>query len=200
MNENKKTSDSINVFNKILADELHEIYINDQKYRLESRDYEKKYGRNDKVIDSINICRREQDSINLKRVTEIIDTYGWLGPKVVGEEGNLTIFLVLQHSNQKTQEKYLPIMREAANKGNARKSNLALLEDRVALGQGKKQIYGSQVAYDTLRKVYYLRPLENPDEVDIRRKAVGLQPLSEYLKKWNIEWNVEMYKKKLSNE
>lgn len=60
------------------------------------------------------------------------------GPDSLGERGSRTLFLVIQHSDQQTQEHYLPIMREAAQKGNADKSSLALLEDRVALAQGRR--------------------------------------------------------------
>ncbi len=38
---------------------------------------------------------------------------------------------------------------------------------------------------------------EDQDNVDKRRKSVGLEPLGEYLKQWNITWNAEEYKKEL---
>jgi hypothetical protein len=90
------------------------------------------------------------------------------------------------------------MMREAVRNGKAQGSSLALLEDRVALGQGKRQIYGSQISTDMATKLYYVRPLEDPDNVDERRKSVGLQPLAEYVKQWQIKWDVEQYKKDLS--
>jgi hypothetical protein len=67
-----------------------------------------------------------------------LDKYGWLGADVVGGQGNSTLFLVIQHSDQATQEKYLPMMREAVKNGKAQGSSLALLEDRAALGQRQK--------------------------------------------------------------
>jgi len=88
-------------------------------------------------------------------------------------------------------------MREAVKHGKAQASNLALLEDRVALGQGKKQIYGSQIGRDPETQLYYVSPLEDPDNVDKRREAVGLQPLAEYVSRWQIKWDVEQYKKDL---
>ncbi|SKB74926.1 hypothetical protein SAMN05660226_02969 [Parapedobacter luteus] len=39
-------------------------------------------------------------------------------------------------------------MKREAVKGNANELDLALLEDRVALRQGKKQIYGSHMGRD----------------------------------------------------
>jgi hypothetical protein len=91
----------------------------------------------------------------------------------------------------------LPMMREAVKNRKAEGSSLALLEDRVALGQGKLQIYGSQIGRDPDTQLYYVSPLLDPDNVDKRRAEVGLGPLSEYVTHWQIKWNVEQYKKDL---
>jgi hypothetical protein len=111
--------------------------------------------------------------------------------------GNSTLFYVIQHSDLNTQEKYLPMMREAVKKGDATPNNLAYLEDRVALRHGKKQIYGSQIGRDEITGEYYVRPLEDPDKVDIRREAVGLGKLQDYISNYGLTWNPEEYKKKL---
>ncbi|MNY29516.1 hypothetical protein D3C86_1635620 [compost metagenome] len=138
-----------------------------------------------------------KDSLNLFKVTKILDTKGWVGKDVVGEEANKTLFLVIQHADLQTQQKYLPMMQEAVNKGNANGANLALLEDRVALRQGKKQIYGSQIGRDKETNKYYVSILEDPDNVDKRRAEIGLQPMADYVSKWQIKWDVEQYKKDL---
>ena len=109
---------------------------------------------------------KEKDSINLIRITTILDSRGWLGTDIIGEQGNSTLFLVIQHSDIQTQEKYLPMMREAVKDGKAQASSLALLEDRVALRKGRKQIYGSQIGRDPHTQLYYVSPLEGPDNVD----------------------------------
>ncbi|MGZ4036749.1 MAG: DUF6624 domain-containing protein, partial [Bacteroidia bacterium] len=181
-------------YNKKLVTELDSIYQEDQKYRLQMDEIGKKYGWQSKEMIFLWGIARTKDSINLIKVKAILDTYGWLGPEVVGQQGNTTLFLVIQHSDQKTQEKYLPMMREAVKNKKASPSSLALLEDRVALGQGKKQIYGSQIGRDANDKQYVL-PLEDPDNVDKRRAEVGLQPLQEYVSHWGIKWNAEEYKK-----
>lgn len=138
-----------------------------------------------------------KDSINLIKVIEIIDAYGWIGPDKVGGQANQTLFLVIQHSDLKTQQKYLPILREAVKNKNASGSAMALLEDRVALGEGKRQIYGSQIGYDKEKNESFVLPLEDPDNVDKRRAHVGLGLLADYVKRWGIIWNVEEYKQKL---
>ena len=182
--------------NKPLIAELDSIYKEDQNDRMQTDDIGKKYGWTSKEIKARWKIINQKDSINLIKVKTILDTYGWLGPDVIGGQGNSTLFLVIQHSNQKAQEQYLPMMREAAKNGKAFGGDLALLEDRVALGQGKKQIYGSQIKQDSLGN-YSLFPLEDPDHVDERRASVGLQPLADYLSHWKLKWDVEQYKKVL---
>ena len=88
-------------------------------------------------------------------------------------------------------------MREAVKNKNANSSSLALLEDRVALREGRKQMYGSQIGYDDKTNKSYVLPLEDPDNVDKRRAEVGLGLLSDYVKRWDIIWDVEEYKKQL---
>jgi hypothetical protein len=104
---------------------------------------------------------------------------------------------VIQHADIATQQKYLPMMREAVKKGNARPSSLALLEDRVLLRTGKNQIYGSQIGTDPKTNLNYVLPLDDPENVDKRRAEVELQPLADYISHWNLTWDVEAYKKQL---
>jgi hypothetical protein len=116
---------------------------------------------------------------------------------VIGYQGNSTLFLVIQHSDIKTQEKYLPMMKDAVKKGNADSGSLALLEDRIALRKGEKQIYGSQIGRNPETGEFYILPLTDPENVDLRRKEVGLGTIQEYVAFWKITWNIEEYKLKL---
>ena len=191
-----KDKEEVN-YNKPLIAILDSIYIEDQKYRSQINDINKKHGWKSKEMKSHWKIINEKDSINLIKVKQILDQYGWLGADVVSDQGNSTLFLVIQHSDLATQEKYLPMMREAVKNGKAAGSSLALLEDRVALRQGKKQIYGSQIGRDPETQEYFISPLEDPDNVDKRRSEVGLGPLSEYVNHWQIKWDVEQYKKDL---
>lgn len=183
--------------NKPLAARLDSVLTEDQKYRLQLDSVRTKYGWESPEMKNLWKIIREKDSLNLILVTGILDKYGWLGTDVVGSSGNTTLFLVIQHSDQATQEKHLPMMRDAVKNGKASAGSLALLEDRVALGQGRKQIYGSQIGMDPGSKTYYVQALDDPDNVDERRQKVGLGPLAEYVKRWNIIWNVDEYKKQL---
>jgi len=183
--------------NKPLVTLLDSIYDQDQKYRLQIDSITKKNGWDSKELNEHWKIINQMDSINLIQVKSILDVNGWLGEDEIGSQGNSTLFLVIQHADQTTQEKYLPMMRTAVKNGKADANSLALLEDRVALRQGKRQIYGSQIGQDPNTKLYYVLPLEDPDNVDKRRFEVGLQPLLQYIAQWQIKWDVKKYKKDL---
>ena len=183
-------------YNNPLVLQLDTILHDDQKYRLMVDSVFKNYGWDSPEGRAFNQKVREVDSTNLIKVKNIIKTYGWPSKEEVGQMGNMAIFLVIQHADSATQVEYLPIMRMAVKEGKAEASQLALLEDRVALKQGRKQIYGSQIGTNSETGEYYVLPLIDPDNVDKRRKEVGLQPLAEYVKQWGIEWDVEEYKRR----
>lgn len=182
-------------FNKPLVATLDTIRQNDQKYRLQINGIKAKYGQESKEMKELWETIKYYDSVDLIKVITILDKYGWLGPDVVGNNGNQTLFLVIQHSDIEIQDKYLPMMREAVKNKKAQASSLALLEDRVALRHGKKQIFGSQISCD--KDGCWVSPLEDPDNVDKRRAEVGLGLLADYVKNWNIKWDVVEYKKLL---
>lgn len=184
--------------NEVLAAQLDTIYSEDQFYRNQVDTIKKQYGFQSKEMQAHWRIIAQKDSANLIKVKAILDNYGWLGKDVVGAQGNATLFLVIQHADLPTQEKYLPMMRDAVKYGKTQASNLALLEDRVALRQGKKQIYGSQIAQNPKTGAYYVSPLEEPENVDKRRAEVHLPPLNEYVKQWGIKWSLEQYHKDLA--
>ena len=60
----------------------------------------------------------------------------------------------------------------------------------VLVEEGKNQRYGTQWKFEGPERVPY--PIEEPEYVDKRRAAIGLGPLSVYLKeRFNIAWNVD---------
>lgn len=177
-------------FDKPLVSILDTIYKEDQSYRQQIGEVEAKYGRDSEEMKNHWKLISVKDSVNLIKVQSILDERGWLGPKVIGNQGNSTLFLVIQHAPLESQVKYLPMMREAVKNQNANPSSLALLEDRVALRNGGKQIYGSQIGRDQATGEYFVSPIEDPTNVDVRRAEVGLEPLADYIGNWNITWDV----------
>ena len=125
------------------------------------------------------------DSSNLVQVEALIATYGWMGKSKIGTMGNYTLWLVIQHADLATQEKYLPMLEKSVAEGESRASELAYLKDRVLMRQGKKQIYGTQVV-PSGNGMQEFWPIEDMTNVDKRRAEVGLEPIEQYAKKFNM--------------
>ena len=161
-----------------LSAELRIIGYNDRKYRLQLDDTTRRYGARSKQVTALYKKMAMQDSLDLVKVDSIIIRYGWLGPDQVGSDESETQFFVIQHADINTQKRYLPVMRIAATYGKVKPQQLAFMEDKVALKEGRKQIYDTQLSFPG----YAVLPLEKPDSVDARRAGVGLEPLKVYLK------------------
>jgi hypothetical protein len=105
----------------------------------------------------------------------------------VGATASNAVYLVLHHRNMPVEErkKYLSIMRTAVKQGKISKVYLAYFEDRTLLESGKKQKYGTQ-----LKSIYRngvsskpeLQPVEEPKNLNKRRKKMGLGSIEEYFK------------------
>src|SRR5262249_15628847 len=172
----------------LLRAELEKMMELDQHLRGQSEAVEKKYGLNSKEFAELWEKQTEIDRKNLSRLEEIIKQYGWPGKSLVGESAALAAFLIIQHAEYDYQKKYFPLLKEALKKGELAASHVALLEDRILMREGKKQIYGSQLSRNEKSKKLELWPIEDEENVDKRRAAVGLQPLSEYLKMFGLEY------------
>ena len=178
-----------------LSEELDSVFDMDTKYRMQLLRVQARLGANSKEVKDLSQLMDRADSSNVLKVSRILDEHGWLGPDIVGANGNQALFLVVQHASLKIQEKYLPLLAKAVQKGKAQPSQLALLTDRIAVRNGKKQIFGSQIQLDPVTNKNGIFPLEDPDHVDERRAKAGLGPLADYVRQWGIAWDVNEYKK-----
>jgi hypothetical protein len=177
--------------NQELRRELLAMQEEDQKYRGQISGVEKTKlapEEKEKRISALWEKQREIDERNIKRLAEIIDKYGWPGRSLVGKDGSVTAFLVVQHADLEYQKKYFPLLKEAVAKGEADADDAALLEDRILMREGKKQIYGSQLHFNEATKKLELWPIEDEEGVDARRASVGLEPIAEYLKRFGLEY------------
>jgi len=171
--------------NKSLVASLDTIYNDDQATRWKFVNAENnKAGSTE--IDSLKDIMIEKDKQNLVKVNYILSKYGWLGPQAVGINGSQALFLVIQHADLNTQKMYLPMIIKAEKDGEILSSNLAILEDRINVREGKEQLYGSQGFADKANGKIYIYPIADPDRLDERRKSMGMPPMKEYKKDWDI--------------
>ena len=190
----KEQTVSTSKLNAPLAKQLEDIYEKDQAKRRDVDATLVKHGINSTQMDSLMRSIGKQDSVNIISVSAILDKYGWPGPDVVGETGSAALFIVVQHADRKSQAKYLPLMRKAVKEHKALPGDLAKLEDRVALDQGQKQIYGTQFGWNAQKKAYYLYPIIDPTRVNERRAEMNMGTIEDGMAHWKLKWNPNDYK------
>lgn len=176
-----------------LMEEFETIRYEDQRYRQEMRAVSEKYGRQSAQMDSLWSLQNAADLVNTERIVSILEESGYPGKSLVGPGQASTAFLVIQHADLEIQEKYLPIISAAADKGEVSWSSVALLVDRVNVRNDRPQIYGSQVSSDPKTGESFFSEINDPRNVDKVRESVGLGPLGEYAKFFDFEWNVEKH-------
>jgi hypothetical protein len=121
------------------------------------------------------------DESRTDRLREIIDEHGWPTIDMVGREGATAAWLIAQHADFDVdfQAEALGLMRAALEAEQADPTEVAYLEDRVAVNRGQPQRYGTQVRCRDGRPEP-ATPLVDAAGVDGLRADVGLQPLAEY--------------------
>ncbi len=180
--------------NQPLKKQLEKIYVKDQTLRHLLEDVSKKFGQTSNEYRYFWEVINREDSINLVEVETIIKKYGWVGKSEIGEKANEALWLVIQHADLATQEKYLPLLQSSVKKGESNPNDLALLEDRILMRNNKPQKYGSQVITNNKTGAVFYE-IENPEYVNQRRKTVGLIPIEEYAKLLGIEWTIKQKEK-----
>ena len=125
----------------------------------------------------------KEDHRNQELVVSIIEKCGMPTVKEVFEKQMIAVWLALQHSTKEIRKKYFPQIEKAVKNGDLSKQEYALMKDRMLMDEGKLQIYGSQIKNGKLYE------LENPKTVNERRKEMGMEPIEDYLKNFNIQLN-----------
>ncbi|AQG80840.1 hypothetical protein AWR27_16850 [Spirosoma montaniterrae] len=168
-----------------LKNELQAIYETDQQPRAQIDSLIQKYGNESAQMQQLWQHIHRTDSINLIRIESIIRQYGYPGKRLVGPNQSNTAWLIIQHSPLATQEKYLPLIRKAAEEGEMDKSNVALLVDRIRMYKGQKQLYGSQIAIDPSGKRHF-HPIADEVNVNKRRADMDLGSIEDYARENDI--------------
>jgi len=119
-------------------------------------------------------------NMNAKILNDIIDTIGYPTIDKVGKEASEATWLVIQHSigQPDFMKKCVELLKNAVSENKANPRNLAYLIDRIAVYEGKMQLYGTQFDWDGNGE---LSPNQIDDlaKVNERRKSVGLNTLEE---------------------
>ncbi|GAB3339788.1 hypothetical protein GCM10027299_52670 [Larkinella ripae] len=167
---------------------LTQLYEKDQKERAAYDAVERQYGWGAKEAQDARQKIKDMDKEHLVEVEKIISQVGgYPGKTAVGQPLDQVAFLIIQHSTDRAvHEKYLPMVTEAAQKGELDKAGVAFLTDQVKVQKKEKQIYGTQIHINNQgqKDVY---PIEDEANLDQRRKQMDLEPMAAYLNRMGVK-------------
>jgi hypothetical protein len=118
------------------------------------------------------------DGANADWLNTVFDRVGWPGRNLVSDDGAAAAVQLLQRAvgRPAVQRRGVELMLEAAPKGQASMVDAAHFADRIAVFEGKPQLFGTQLDWADNGELHPA-PVENPDQLDARRAAVGLPPI-----------------------
>lgn len=119
------------------------------------------------------------DEANQRALLAMLPPEGWFTISRYGAQASRAAFMIVQHSNPDLWRRFLPVLEPLAVKSEVAGDGVALMYDRLALSEGRKQRYGSQMKCEAGRFVPL--PIEDPAAVDRHRAALGMRPYAEYL-------------------
>ena len=140
--------------------------------------------------------KKEIGSQNFTTMKQLIKKHGWPTYSMVGDLAADAPLLIINHlEGEEMRIKYLPLIKIACLQKEGSCMEYAKIQDRILVNTGKKQIYGMQFRYNKDRKLEPF-PIVNPEYVDQKRKAIGLEPIKQYLKrKINYDWTIRQQTK-----
>ena len=161
-----------------ITDEINQMATEDQKYRQAKPSEIKNW-------DEIN----QIDQKNLARIKEIISQYGCITISKFGEKTAQNAWLIIQHQTDDLEfmEHYCELMEKNIN--DVHKKNWAYLKDRILINRGENQLYGSQWFKGKDDAHFFLREIDDIENVDQRRTDVGLPTLDESIRKAQQDWD-----------
>lgn len=157
--------------------EIAEIIVGLKNADVELRD---KLIQSGQLSDGYNEEMKELHNRNAKILNEMIDTIGYPTTDKVGKEASEAAWLVIQHSigQPEFMKKCAELLKKAVSENKADLKSLAYLTDRIAVFEGKPQLYGTQFDWDENGN---LSPnlFDDLTKVNERRKSIGLNTLEE---------------------
>ncbi len=153
------------------------------------------------IYDSMNLLYKldediyelmvEIDSVNLIAVEDIINKYGIPSKNTFGKKTTDAVYYVIQHSDKIAE--YLPAFRKSTTTNGIDSIQLAMMEDRNLMYLGKPQLYGTQIKGTPNKDgsyTYFVWPVQHPDSLNNLRASIGLEPIEEYAKRFDITYSI----------
>ena len=162
-----------------IANEIMEMVKVDQDMRKKAR------------LSNFEYWDKSVDANNTDQMKEILKQIGWPTISKVGEDASNGAWLLVQHADRDVAfQKYCLDLLKQEPEHEVHPQDIAHLTDRVCVNSHIPQIYGTQYTKDEHGN-FVPREIENLEEVDERRKAMGLDTLKENIERMHEKYKVE---------
>ena len=158
----------------------------DQAFFIEVGIAGRKTGMKSSVVEALWKLKFMIQQRNQEELEGLIARKGWPRIGDVGQEAAMAAYLVTMHSENGLQKKYLAAIKKICEAKELPWERYAAIYDRSLFNDNKPQKYGTHTRYNEQTKTAELYPLEDESKVDEWRKEIGLPPLEEYLRQFNI--------------
>jgi len=165
------------ISNPTLAFALYLLLQEDQLYLSAKDDFFKLRSLTADEVKSLRENFQKTNETHLKFLSKTTLNHTYLPPRhEIGYVGMDAIFAIVQHSNdEKLLAQYCQLFDESKKEDPYLNRYLPFMIDRLSVMKKEPQIYGTQY-YGKNGNLY---PIEKPEEVNERRKGMGLPPLEE---------------------
>ena len=172
-------------FDREYARELLRIRMKEWAFRYHVMLAHRTLGPESPLLTAISKMMGDNHEANEVHLLPLLDERGWPELSAVGEAAAYAAGNVINHSDLRTRQKYLPMLKRACERGEADWSRYAHILDRTELELGHPQVYGTQMELNERTGTYEPRPMIEPGRVDERRAAKGIEPLDVQLRRFN---------------
>lgn len=166
-------------FDTLLIHQLAAMFADDQASRTDD-DQDSRTKK--KAID--------KDLINKIKLDSIVKAKGIPKLSTVGFMGILSVFVIIQHSDELYMEKYFSSLEKLSLEGEFPNDFLGYIIDRRNMYKGIPQVFGTQLCMSSLLSVITKKlkiwPIADENNVDYRRYTLGLNPIKEYKKLFGL--------------
>lgn len=156
------------------AKKLFELQQKDQLYYYEINVSDRLTGRKSLVTSALWKLKDKTNEELLVELEQLIGENGY--PKCSDKMPCSAAFLIFQHANLQTQEKYVGRIKELCEKRDIPCAHYAMIQDRINLRRNLPQIYGTQLTYNKDGKLVLYDIIE-PEKVNERRLKLGLNSI-----------------------
>ncbi|MBC3861504.1 hypothetical protein H8K32_05270 [Undibacterium jejuense] len=163
--------------NTILAKKYAQMYRDDQALRgryiniLEMENRKENIDFKEKEQLEIEITKT--DDANEIELDKLIGLCGWPG-NLDGNRASLSALAIIQHADLDYQLRHFAMVKAANQRREIPSDRFVLLVDRILVRQGKLQLYGTEFEYGSNN----VAPIEDPKNLNARRKKMGLPPIN----------------------